>query len=162
MGVAGYEELGDPLADWSPSKQDKRRQAQSEQLRHHAHESVKDLPPLAPESIKAVASVLSHATPAHELMLWRLRLYCGHLVERSAHFTHKTVHAAFMASTSCPDCGLGPATIVAAEAIGLVSEPPHPIERKPVAPRRAKQIEQLIARREREIMQLREELRGLR
>jgi hypothetical protein len=42
------------------------------------------------------------------------------------------LHAAFTGSTSCPECGLDPATIVDGEAIGLVAEPEA--ARVPAAP----------------------------
>lgn len=56
-------------------------------------------------------------------MRWRLRLYCGHVVERTAHYTHKTLHSALMSARACPECGLDPATIVDGEAVGLEAEP---------------------------------------
>ena len=81
------------------------------------------LPPMSPSQREEVDRILGKRTPPQELMRWRLRLYCGHVVERTAHYTHKTIHNAFIGSTSCPECGLGPATIVAGEAIGLAAEP---------------------------------------
>lgn len=42
---------------------------------------------------------------SQELMVWRLRLYCGHTIERTAHRTHLTVHAAFSGSVRCTECG---------------------------------------------------------
>ncbi|BAK33121.1 hypothetical protein MLP_01070 [Microlunatus phosphovorus NM-1] len=65
-------------------------------------------------------------------MRWRLRLYCGHVLERTSHYTHKTLHNAFTGATSCPECGLDPATIVGGEAIGLEAEPKA--ARVPAAP----------------------------
>lgn len=41
------------------------------------------------------------------------------------HYTHKTIHAAFTGSASRPECGLNLATIVNAEAIGLLEERPR-------------------------------------
>ena len=69
-------------------------------------------------------------------MRWRLRLYCGHVVEKRSHFRNTTLHSAFMASTSCDQCGLYPATIVDGEAIGLVEEAPDAAEGARVAPTR--------------------------
>lgn len=80
-------------------------------------------PPMSPEQRESIVHLLGRPTPPQELMRWRLRLYCGHVVERTAHYTHKTLHAAFTGSTSCPECGLDPATIVDGEAIGLKAEP---------------------------------------
>lgn len=83
-------------------------------------------PPLSPSQREAIAKVFASRTPPHDLMRWRLRLYCGHVVEGTAHRTHLTIHAAFTGSTRCTECGLDPATIVDGEAIGLGEEPPRP------------------------------------
>lgn len=68
-------------------------------------------------------------------MKWRLRLYCGHIVEKRADHTHTTLHAAFTGSTSCTECGLDPAVVVDGEAIGLLAEPPGATKaRTPASP----------------------------
>lgn len=59
-------------------------------------------------------------------MVRKLRLYCARVVERGVHRSHVTVHGAFTGSSACPLCGLDPAAIVDAVAIGLVGEPPGP------------------------------------
>lgn len=82
------------------------------------------MPPLSPSKLEEIARILGAPKPPHELVRWRLRLYCGHVVEKRSHFTHTTLHSAFTASTLCDQCGLDPATIVDGEAIGLVEEPP--------------------------------------
>lgn len=97
-------------------------------------------PPLSPTRIKNVRRILDTPRQPHELMRWRLRLYCGHIVERSAHASHRTLHAAFTGGAACPECGLDPATIVDGEAIGLVEEPPvkaKTVVRAPSKPTRA-------------------------
>ncbi|PFG69061.1 hypothetical protein B0O41_3912 [Propionibacteriaceae bacterium ES.041] len=81
-------------------------------------------PPMSPSQRDEIARLLGRPTPPQELMRWRLRLYCGHVVERTAHYTHKTLHAAFMSARACPECGLDPATIVDGEAIGLQAAAP--------------------------------------
>lgn len=81
-------------------------------------------PPLSPAQLDRLAPLLRTPTPDHELMMWRLRLYCGHTVERSAHASHKTVHAAFTGSTRCAECGCDPAIIIDARALGRVAPPP--------------------------------------
>ncbi|GAA4127940.1 hypothetical protein [Actinomadura keratinilytica] len=93
-------------------------------------------PPLSPRQIEKIGRLLGTPKQPHELMRWRLRLYCGHVVEEQAHYTHKTLHSAFTGSTSCPECGLDPATIVDGEAVGLVEEPPGPAKPSPAAPPR--------------------------
>jgi hypothetical protein len=86
-------------------------------------------------------------------MVWRLRLYCGHTIERSAHRSHTTVQSAFGGSVKCTECGCEAATLIDARAIGLAAEPPHPelapAVRKPpraALERRIKQLEAEIAR----------------
>ena len=90
-------------------------------------------------------------------MRWRLRPYCGHIIERSAHYTHKTLHGAFTGLRSCPDCGLDSAIIIDGEAIGLVEQPPGPLQpavpTPPRKPTRA-QLEAKIAELEAEIERL--------
>lgn len=80
-------------------------------------------PPLSPEQRETIGKVFSTRTPPQQLMKWRLRLFCGHVAEETAHYTHKTLHGAFTGSTACPECGLDPATVVDGEAVGLVEEP---------------------------------------
>jgi hypothetical protein len=80
------------------------------------------LPPLSPARREEIGRILGAPKRPHELMRWRLRLYCGHVVEKQSHFTHVTLHSAFTGSTSCHQCGLDPATIVDGEALGLVDE----------------------------------------
>ncbi|MBX7433788.1 hypothetical protein JDV09_16980 [Mycobacterium sp. Y57] len=82
-------------------------------------------PPFSPAQRDRLATLLRAPTPDHDLMVWQLRLYCGHTVERRAHASHKTVHAAFTGSTKCAECGCEPAIIIDARAIGLVAPPPN-------------------------------------
>lgn len=82
-------------------------------------------PPLSPEVREAVGTLLRTPKPPHQLMKWRLRLYCGHVVERTTHYAYKSPAEAFRGSLRCPECGLEPATIVDGAAIGLVQVPSH-------------------------------------
>lgn len=156
--MEGYEHIPDVGDDWQPSKREVRRQRQAEEIRQHARAMAASAPPLSEETLRRVAAIMSRPTPRHELMEWRLRLFCGHVVKRSAHASHTTVHGAFTGSTRCPECGLDPATIVAAEAIGLVEERPQHPKAKPEADQ--SRIEKAIARHERELERLRAELRA--
>lgn len=94
--------------------------------------------------------------PPHELMNWRLRLYCGHTVECSRHCSHKTVHSAFTGSVKCTECGRDPATIIDARAVGLVAQPPEPMALPPTPPRKPPRaaLERRIQELEAEIVQL--------
>jgi hypothetical protein len=42
------------------------------------------MPPLSPTQLEEITRILSRhrPMPPHELMRWRLRLYCGHVVEK--------------------------------------------------------------------------------
>ena len=113
-------------------------------------------PPLSPERIEKIARLLGRPSEPHELMQWRLRLFCGHIVEQWAHRSHKTIHAAFTRSVCCPECGLNPATIVDAEAIGLAGAPaaapkpaPSPAPRKPSRAQLEARLKELEAEVER-------------
>ena len=116
-------------------------------------------PPLSPEVLNRIAPILRDILlrPRTELMRWRLRLFCGHVVEATAHYSHKRYPSD---SIECPDCGLDPATVVAAEAIGRVDEPPPtaptPRQRR-VNARRAGLVE-AIAKCEAELRRLRSQL----
>ena len=114
-------------------------------------------PPLSPARLDQLASLLRTPTPDHELMEWQLRLYCGHTVERRAHASHKTVHAAFTGSTSCVECGCDPAIIIDARALGQAASPPG-LNARPTAtavrkPTRAA-LEKRIAELEAEVAHL--------
>lgn len=110
------------------------------------------MPPLSPSQLHRIG-VLMRPTPPHELMVWRLRLYCGHVVERTAHRSHRTVHAAFSSSVQCAECGCDPATVIDARATGLLAEPAKPesvpVVRKPTRAaleRRVEELETEVAR----------------
>lgn len=94
------------------------------------------MPPLSPAQREEIARILSRPTRRHELMRWRLRLYCGHVVKRNSHFSHTTLHAAFMGGTPCPECGVDPATIFDGEAIGLAEQAPDASTSARAAPTR--------------------------
>ena len=93
-------------------------------------------------------------------MRWRLRLYCGHVVERTAHQSHRTIHSAFTGSTACPECGLEPATVVAGEALGLAGEPPR--MQRTTAPAPSKSDKPTKAELQAEVVALRAEVKRLR
>lgn len=99
--------------------------------------------------------LFSHKTPESDLVEWRLRLFCGHVILRNSHHTHTTVHAAFMGGIACPEGGLDPATIVAAQALRRLEPDACPKEREK---RSDDSIRRGIERHEREIDELRAQL----
>ena len=105
--------MGDPDAPYEPTGREIRQQRQSEEIAEYARNIAKEAPPLSAQTAARLAVLLKPDVNA-PLMVWRLRLFCGHLVERTAHASHLTVHAAFTGSIhTCPECGLSPASIVA-------------------------------------------------
>lgn len=151
----GYEHLADPGSDWAPTKKDQRRQREREELVLAARRMAAGAPPVSDETLARVAALLARPTPPTELVNWRLRLFCGHVVNRTAHHTHTTIHGAFMGAVACAECGLDPATIVGAEALGRVAVP-QPAARSEVKDER--RIKAAIAHHERQIEELRRQL----
>lgn len=97
-------------------------------------------------------------TPPHMLMRWRLRLYCGHVVERKAHRDHHTVERAFSLGRACPECGLDPAIIVAGPPLGPAGELPK------VSAPPTKNLEALrrrLAKAEAEVARLKVDIAGV-
>lgn len=110
------------------------------------------MPPMSPTQWERISAIMGTPNPAHELMIWRLRLYCGHTVERRAHRSHKTVHSAFTGAVKCPECGLDPSTVIDARTMGLAAPSLHapaaPVVRKPpraVLERRIEELEAEVA-----------------
>jgi hypothetical protein len=124
VGLEGYESIPDAGADGRRTKKQEKAQRQREDMSRAAREIARTAPPPTPELIERLRVLLARPAPPEELVLWRLRLFCGHVVTRHAHYTHTTAHAAFMGGIACPECGLDPASIIAAEALGRHAQPP--------------------------------------
>ena len=116
---ANYETLNDPEALYAPTKRDMRRQADAEHIRERAQAIAQEAPPLSPGQVNRIAAILfGSKRDRRDLMTWRLRLICGHVVERTAHAAHTTIAGAFGSSVySCHECGLSPSVIVAGRAL---------------------------------------------
>ena len=151
----GYEHIPDPGDAWVPSPKQVRQQRDREDMRKHAASLAREAPPLSTATAQRLATLLSQRPLPRELVEWRLRLFCGHVIARTAHHTHTSVHSAFIGGIACPDCGLDPATIIAAEAL-------HRLEPDPAAPAaspdRDADLRKSIARHERAIERLRGQL----
>lgn len=115
---------------------------------------------LVPRAIAMAEKILSGPPRSpSELTTWRLRLYCGHVAERSAHSMFPTVSQAFTFSPTCPTCGLDPATIVAARAL---PRPPAktPRARKRTGPEGTAETRRKLAKAQAEVDRLRAQLEG--
>jgi hypothetical protein len=159
-----YESFGD-IDGWSgPTKADIRSQRQHDQIAQAAQATADRL--LASgyrpsdEALANTQALLQRLEehPPLELMHWRLRLFCGHIVDLAAHPEHKTVQAAFTSARDCPECGAVSQVIVAALPLGIRANPRARVTRPIPAPRAKSEIEQL---RE-ENARLREEVARLR
>lgn len=128
VDLTGYEHLGDTDDPAPPTKKQERAQRERLHMREWARKQAATAPPLRPEQVEGLRRILAgvRERQPHELMRWQLKLFCGHVVEKHAHVSHRSASAAFTGSTGCPDCGLAPATILAARPLGLAGPPPVP------------------------------------
>ena len=119
--VTSYEHLGDPAIEAPLTARQHGRQREAVALADHVTKLFVDNPPppLSADARETLRRLLTATASRTDLMRWRLRLYCAHVVERTSDASHMTVHAAFTHS-ACETCGLSPATIVAARPVGLL------------------------------------------
>jgi hypothetical protein len=124
LDLEHYEHRGDPDGENPPTSAQRRNQGQAEATRQLVQEAVAAAPAISTDAAGLLAAIFARTTPPIDLMRWRLHLYCGHVVDRAAHREHRTIDSAF-ALTSCPECGLNPATILAGRPLGLVEQSPQ-------------------------------------
>ncbi|MFJ1694410.1 hypothetical protein ACIO6T_21270 [Streptomyces sp. NPDC087532] len=148
MRNIGYKSHGLPLQAYELTRHDHRWQKDLENIQRAAHEQVaKHLDEVYADPVRAVAHnerlseawkrIKSVKTPPHEIMRWRVRLYCGHVATTSCHAENDKPPR----STTCPECGKYPSAIVAFEPIGLAGEPPRVQTATPTAPSKPSRAE---------------------
>lgn len=104
----------------------------------------------------------SSPTPDYQIMRWRVRLYCGHVVETTRHCEVVRPKAHGSSSMRCPDCGMGPAEIVAYEPLGMLAKSSTATTTQRQLKGRTRQsVEKRLAKIEAEAMDLREQLKHL-
>ena len=118
-----YERLGTPLEDYQLTRRDRQWQRTLQEIREHARREAAKAPPLPAEALEKVAMLLSQPTPDWQILRWRVRLFCGHIVEARRHYEMKRPTDHGCSSERCPECGMDPAAIVAYEPLGLATEP---------------------------------------
>lgn len=153
-----YLSLNVPLAEYELTKKDHREQKTAEEIRAHVEkqsakwrkEEAQD-PVLARQRAERVQDTLHRfmlsPTPDHMLMRWRVRLFCGDIVETTRHSENEEPTRHGSSSMRCPTCGMDPARIVGYEPLGLKAElPTKARSTKPVTTRRPtrKQLEDRI------------------
>ncbi|GGT10105.1 hypothetical protein [Streptomyces chromofuscus] len=169
-----YRNSGVPLEEYELTRGDHRRQKQSEEIsewdrRQTEEDDAKcradpERAERRRQAFKNVAKLMQSFKKAdHEIMRWRVRLYCGHIIETQAHYTYTDPLSAGSYGRRCSECGEDRQTIVAFEPIGLRGEPPEPTEPKrsspPKKPTRA-DLERRVKTLEKENERLRAKLSG--
>lgn len=165
MRTVEYKSYGLPLESYKLTPSDHRWQKDLEDIRQVAREQVaRHRDEVYSDPVRALAHEdgLREAwkliksfkkTPPHEIMRWRVRLYCGRIATTSCH-SENGRPPRFM---TCPECGKSPSTIVAFEPIGLAGEPSFAPPVKPTVPSKPSraELEQRIALLEEENGRLR-------
>ncbi|WP_157877229.1 hypothetical protein [Streptomyces odonnellii] len=137
MSEVEYRSSGVPLEDYKLNRRDHRRQKQSEESSERVRQQVAEDnakcradPAMAERRRQAFENAAklmqSFKKEDYEIMRWRVRLYCGHIIETEAHYTYTDPVDAGGYSKRCSECGKDGLTIVAFEPIGLRGEPPKP------------------------------------
>ncbi|WP_130337617.1 hypothetical protein [Streptomyces sp. BK022] len=170
MREVEYRSSGVPLEEYALTRRDHRRQNQSEETGESIRLQVEEdnakcrADPARAErrrqAFEAAAKLMqSFKKQDHEIMRWRVRLYCGHIIEIAAHYTYTDPISAGAYSKRCPECGEDEQTIVAFEPIGLRAEPPEPTEPTPPPPPK-KPTRAQLERRLKALEEENERLRG--
>jgi hypothetical protein len=98
-----------------------RAQEQAQKFHDYVQEIVAKAPPIPPDAREQIAALLRPygTAPKPAQVKWRLRRYCGDVVEETADEKYLDPDMAFKHSEQCPACGRKPSVIVEAEPIGL-------------------------------------------
>ncbi|WP_097955719.1 MULTISPECIES: hypothetical protein [Streptomyces] len=176
MREVEYRSRGVPLEAYELTREDHRRQKRSQEIseavRLRVDEGIAKCQPdparaeCRRQAFENVAKLMQSFKKAdHEIMRWRVRLYCGHIMEREAHYTYADPLSAGSYGRRCSECGGGNRqTIVAFEPIGLRGVPteetgPLPPPTPAKRPTRA-DLEQRVKSLEKENERLRAKLSG--
>ncbi|MET7718620.1 hypothetical protein [Streptomyces sp. NPDC005407] len=120
-----YLSHGVPLADYQLTKADHRRQQERVRAHEWVQRQVAKFPTsLSEESQERLRQLLGPPIPPWKLHRWRLRLYCGHVIEAARIRQSPRPDEGVCDKERCPECGLDPAVIVAFEPLGPVADPP--------------------------------------
>lgn len=95
VALKRYEQVGDPDIPVALDRRAHSRQRQAEATRESIDRLLAEAPPSTEEAAERLAEILAVPTPPRQLMRWRLRLYCGHVVEWSAFIEYRTHQEAF-------------------------------------------------------------------
>jgi hypothetical protein len=173
MAELTYTSHGVPLEDYQLTRRDHHDQQTAEQIREAVEreaamwraeeEADPSLRERRAETVHRALEIIASCPPAdHEIMRWRVRLYCGHMTETRRHHTVTEPMMHGSSSMRCPECGMDPALIAAYAPIGLLAEPPTTHHALPPQPKRLSrwQLEQRVAELEAEVRRLKTEDSG--
>ncbi|MGW1563369.1 hypothetical protein ACWCQ1_43830 [Streptomyces sp. NPDC002144] len=157
---AGYLHHGVPLMDYQLTKADHRRQQEAVQLHEWVHRQLAKAPPWSEEKRERVLKLLeSLPSPSRrDRQRWRLRLYCGHIIEATRDRKLSRPDEGSWDKELCPACGLDPSVIVAFEPLGSLASPSP----KKLSPRKTPTDRRSNAELAAENAALRAELQALR
>lgn len=121
-GFSEYQRKGDLASPFNRTKKVERAQEQAQKLHDYVEEIVAKAPPIPPAARDRIVELLRPYAnvPKPTPVRWRLRRYCGDVVEETAGEKHLDPDEAFKHSDRCPACGRRPSIIIDAEPIGLV------------------------------------------
>lgn len=99
MREVEYRSSGVPLEEYELTRGNHRRQKQSEEISEWARRQVEEddakcradleRAERRRQAFENVAKLMQSFKKAdHEIMRWRVRLYCGHIIETEAHYTY--------------------------------------------------------------------------
>ncbi|WP_229867055.1 hypothetical protein [Streptomyces gelaticus] len=134
MREVEYRSSGVPLEEYELTRGDHRRQKQSKEISEWARRQVEEdyakcrADPERAErrrqAFENVAKLMQSFKKAdHEIMRWRVRLYCGHIIETEAHYTYPDPLSAGSYGRRCSECGKDRQTIVGFEPSSWVRIP---------------------------------------
>ncbi len=119
--LSEYQRKGDLVSPFNRTKKVERAQEQAQKFHDYVEEIVAKAPPIPRDAREQIAALLrpygNEPKPAQ--MRWRLRRYCGDMVEETADEKYLDPDEALKHSEQCPACGRKPSVIVDAEPIGL-------------------------------------------
>ncbi|WP_139140973.1 hypothetical protein [Streptomyces oceani] len=128
-----YQSSGSPLNSYELSRSDHRRQRDVENMHRWVEEQLAKAPPFSEEQAERLREMFRLDEPRQpwRYMRWRVRLYCGHVVEVERPRAWERPDGQTSDHEQCTECGKEPAIIVAFEPIAPVGEPPGEEKRSP-------------------------------
>jgi hypothetical protein len=155
----GYHSHGVPLETYQLTKADHRAQKEMEDTCQWAREQAAKAPRWSDEKWRSINAILGRSapTPAHLLMRWRVRLYCGHIVQLTRQIENKNPFGLCFTDHRCPHHQNRQQVIVAYEPLGPLGPPPADAAGASPTPRR-ETSSQKLKRLEAENAELRAEI----